>query len=140
MLASSLQTLFSLAGSGTPPARLHALADGAFNAGVNVNSIFASKRSVTNHLYALEQSILKYSGVYGRDDEDPDAEEYVTPDMQRKRALAMNDPIASFTPKSVLESSLKLMSTSLSAEVLQAIFAGVDPDILQQVSAIARQP
>jgi hypothetical protein len=140
MLASSLQILLALASAGTPPARLHALAHGAFNAGVNAHSIMSSsQRSSSNHLFALEESIMKQSGLYLAEQE-CDAEDFVLPDTHRKRALAANDPIATATPKSVLSQCVQCLQTALPPEVGQAIIEGVDPDILRQAIAITQQP
>jgi hypothetical protein len=140
MLASSLQILIALASAGTPPARLHALAHGAFNAGVNAHSIMSSaQRSSSNHLFALEESLMKQSGLY-QTEQECDSEDFVLPDTQRKSALAASDVIASMTPKSVLAQSIQGLQTALSPEVGQAIIAGVDPDILRQAIAITQQP
>ncbi len=139
MLSCSLQVLVSLAAAGTAPARLHALAHGAFNAAVNANSMFTGQRSVQNHLYALSDNHMKQMGMYVSD-QDSDPEAYVLPEFQRKRALAAGDPIAALTPKSVLVQSTHGMQTSMSPEVMQAILAGVDPDILKQAVAITQQP
>lgn len=138
MLASSLQVLVALACSGTPPARLHALAHGAFNAGVNSNSIFASQRSSDNHLYALNSSSLKQMGLYVAD-QDQDPEAYVLPETLRKRSLAAGDPIAALTPKTALAQAVHGLQSSLSADVVQAILDGVDPDIFRQAVAITQQ-
>lgn len=139
MLAASLQVLVALAAAGTPPPRLHAIADGAFNAGVNASSIFASQRPAANHLYALQDNLLKQTGLFVSEDEyEPDT--YVVPDSRRKHSLAISDPIASVTPKAVLAQAFQSLQAGLSQEVVQGVMAGVDPDILKQALAIAQQP
>jgi hypothetical protein len=139
MLVSSLQVLIALASAGTPPSRLHSLAHGAFNAAVNAHSMFAGQRSIRNHLYALNDNHLKQLGMYVSE-QDPDPEAYVLPELQRKRALSAGDPIAALTPKLALAQSTHGLQTSLSPEVMQAILAGVDPDILKQAVAITQEP
>ena len=139
MLASSLQVLIALASAGTPPAHLHTLAHGAFNAGVNAHSMFSAQRTSSNHLYALEEGLLKQTGMFQPEPE-CESEEYVLPDAQRKRALAAGDAIAAVTPKNVLAQSIQGLQAAVSPEVFQAVIAGIDPDILKQVGAITQQP
>jgi hypothetical protein len=140
MLASAFQILITLASAGTPPARLHALAHGAFNSGVNAHSIVSSaQRSSSNHLFAFEESIMKQSGLY-QTEQECDSEECVLPDTLRKRALAASDAVAAITPKSVLTQYIQGLQTALPPEVGQAIFVGVDPDILRQAIAITQLP
>lgn len=138
MLASSLQVLASLASAGARPDSLHSLAHGALNAGVNSNSIFASNRSASNHLYALTDSLMKTFGMYVAESDTGD-DGYVPPDTLRKRALASGDPVASATPKAVLVQAIQSMQTSLPPGVFQDVMAGVDPDILKQAIAITQQ-
>ena len=138
MLASCLQVLASLACAGARPDSLHSLAHGALNAGVNSNSIFASTRSSSNHLYALTDSLMKTFGMYVAESETGD-DGYVPPDVLRKRALASGDPVASASPKSVLIQAIQSMQTSLPPGVFQDVMAGVDPDILKQAIAITQQ-
>lgn len=139
MLVSSLQVLIAMVAAGTPPNRLRSLAHGALNAAINAKSMFAGQLSARNHLYALSDIYRKQSGMY-MSYEDADPEAYVLPELQRKRALSAADPIAALTPKLALAQSTHGMQTSLSPEVMQAILAGVDPDILKQAVAMTQEP